>query len=417
MLALEMISLTSLVFWVLLTLDRHRSWPAEVVLPVAPTDPGAHRVVSVAAIVPARDEAETLSQTLPTLLQQDVKGLRVFLVDDDSTDGTGQVARRLARQLDSAQELRVVETGPRMEGWSGKVQALLCGYVAILEEAAENGVEPPEWLLLTDADIRYRPGSLRSLLRQADGLGPNGPYDLVSIMARLRAEGFWERLIVPAFVFFFQLLYPFRRVADRRSRIAAAAGGCVLVRRSALEEAGGFAAIGSEIIDDVALGRAIKRTGGAVWLGLDPGIASWRSYSGLRDLWRMVSRTAFTQLGYRWDLLALTLLALGIFLVSPPIVFALGLAAAWTADAADLWSLWRAMVWTFLAWALMSAAFLPAIRHHRVPIFYAVTLPVAGLLFGLMTTGSAFNDLRGKGPTWRGRTYKPSRGSVSSPSR
>ena len=183
-------------------------------------------------------------------------------MDDGSTDCTAQLAGRLAAQLGLAKKLEVVTAGPKLAGWSGKVHAQRCGYATVLEQAWEQGIEPPEWLLLTDADIRHRSGSVRSLLSQAMGQPDIGTYDLVSIMARLRAENFWERIIIPAFVFFFQLLYPFRRVARRSSRVAAAAGGCVLVRRSALEAAGGFAAIGTEIIDDVAMGRAIKRAGG-----------------------------------------------------------------------------------------------------------------------------------------------------------
>jgi hopene-associated glycosyltransferase HpnB len=417
MIAAEMVSLTSLAFWVLLSLERRRAWPAEMILPETPRGPSNDDVDSVVAIVPARDEAETLAMTLPTLLLQDLEGFRVILVDDDSTDGTGDLARRLGQEIDRDDRFEVMTAGSRREGWSGKVHALSYGYQVILDRAAQTGIAPPEWLLLTDADIRHRPGSVRSLLQQAGRSGAEQSYALVSVMARLRAERFWERIVVPAFVFFFQLLYPFRRVADRRSGVAAAAGGCVLVRRSVFEDAGGFGTISGEIIDDVALGRAIKKTGGGVWLGFDPGIASVRGYSGLSGLWRMVSRTAFTQLRYRWDLLVLTLLALGIFLVAPPVIFAVSLVRLGTSDLGDPGSWLRAAVWAILAWILMSVAYLPAIRHHHVPRSFAVTLPLAGLLFGLMTCGSALDDLRGHGPTWRGRSYEASRESGSRPSR
>ena len=408
MLILEMISLASFMFWVLLTLDRPRSWPTEVILPDIQIDPADDEPGTVVAIVPARNEAEILPSTLPTLLGQGVEGMRVVLVDDGSSDDTAQVAHRLAENSGLGQNLVVVEGGARMEGWSGKVHALLRGYVTVVEDAVERGIEPPEWLLLTDADIRHRPGSVRTLLCQAHGKGSEGPFDLVSVMARLRAEGFWERLIVPAFVFFFQLLYPFRRVAHRRSRVAAAAGGCVLVRRTTLEDAGGFAAIGGEIIDDVALGRVIKRLGGRVWLGFDPGIVSMRAYPSLIDLWSMISRTAFNQLRYRWDLLVLTQVALAVFLVSPPLILSAGAVLAVTSNLADPWSLMRAMFWALAAWTLMGLAYLPAIRYHRVPPVWAASLPVAALLFGLITAGSAVDHLRGKGSVWRGRTYGPS---------
>jgi len=387
------------------------------VLPAASSDLREEPATSVVAIVPARNEVEVLAETLPSLLQQDVSSMRVVLVDDGSTDGTARLADCLANELGLGHKLEVVAASPRTAGWSGKVHAQLCGCSFVLEQALAKGTEPPEWWLLTDADIRHRPGSVRSLLCQAVAQVDSGCSDLVSIMARLRAESFWERMIIPAFVFFFQLLYPFRRVARRSSRVAAAAGGCVLVRRSALEEAGGFAAIGGEIIDDVALGRTIKRAGGGVWLGFDPGIASVRSYTRLGDLWAMVSRTAFTQLRHRWDLLLLTLLALGCFLVSPPVVLAVALAQAKAPQPEDPGSLMRAGVWAILTWGLMVVAYMPTIRHHRIPTLYAVMLPVSGLLFGLMTAGSAFDDLRGKGPSWRGRSYESSRGVGSPPSR
>lgn len=399
---LEIISLVSLAFWVFLILDRKRWWPGDQVLPEVAEEASEVSGGSIVALVPARNEAEVLIDTLPSLLRQEGIDLKVLVVDDGSTDGTAEVARRVARDQGAAVEIEVVPAGPRQKGWSGKVHALHCGF----EKAMDSPGERPEWLLLTDADIWHRPDSVRALLLRATAAGRTGPFDLVSVMARLRARGFWERLIVPPFVFFFQLLYPFRRVAERDSRVAAAAGGCVLVRRTALESAGGFASIAAEIIDDVALGRAVKISGGAVWLGLDPGIVSLRAYPRLGDLWRMISRTAFTQLNHRWDLLVATLLALGVFLVSPAVVLAWVLGHS---GAADSISLLRAGIWASLAWALNVVLFLPAVRHHGVPLIYAASLPLAGVLFGLMTVDSAFQDLLGRGPTWRGRSYDSSR--------
>jgi len=198
-LALEVVALIALVFWVVLLLDRRRRWPTDVVLPLN-VEELTEDSSGVLAIVPARNEAEVLPTTLPSLLQQEVSRFRVVLVDDGSTDGTAQLASRLAKQLDVAEKLTIVEAGPRMEGWSGKVHAQLSGYVTVVEEAAEEGAELPDWLLLTDADIRHRPDSVRSLLLQAQGAAGERGYDLVSVMARLRATTIWERLIVPAFV-------------------------------------------------------------------------------------------------------------------------------------------------------------------------------------------------------------------------
>ena len=406
---IEWIAGAALVFWMVLILDRPRRWPAELALPRRADSTTVELAGGVAVIVPARNEAEVLPLTLPALLGQTIAEMHIVLVDDGSSDDTIAVARELASDNAFGPTLQIIEAGVPREGWSGKVHAQAAGYQAILDRAAGQGRPPPEWILLTDSDIRHRPDSIRCLLAQAEGWGVDAGFDLVSVMARLRAETSWEKLIIPAFVFFFQLLYPFRRVVDRRSGVAAAAGGCVLVRRTVLEASGGFATIGTEIIDDVALGRAVKQSGRAIWLGLDPGIVSVRSYDRLWELWRMVSRTAFTQLRYRWDLLLLTLIALGLLLVSPPLIVAVAVAELGGSGVADTGSLTRAVSWSLLAWGFMSMAYLPAVRHHRVGIGWALMLPVAGLFFGLMTASSAIDDWLGRGPSWRGREYPSSR--------
>ncbi|HUP21425.1 MAG TPA: glycosyltransferase, partial [Thermoanaerobaculia bacterium] len=307
-----------LVFWLALSLDRRRRWPAELVLPVAASDLVSEEPdgVGVVALVPARDEAELLPRTLPWLLAQE--GLTgVVLVDDGSTDATTEVAHEVARGLGvtpGAAVLEVIAAGPRPPGWTGKVHAQAVG----LARAGERWPDA-EWLLLTDADIRLRPGALAGLFVQA-----SRGFDLVSIMAKLRTDAFWEKLLVPAFVYFFQLLYPFRDVARAGARTAAAAGGCVLVRRAALEQAGSFEAIRTRLIDDVALAKAVAGAGGRPWLGLDPGIESVRPYPRLHDVWRMVARSAFVQLDYRWSLVVLVLVGLSLFFVSPPAVLVAG---------------------------------------------------------------------------------------------
>ena len=219
-------------------------------------------------------------------------------------------------------------------------------------------------------------------------------------MARLNAHSGWERLLVPPFVFFFHLLYPFASVADRSSRVAAAAGGCVLVRRRALEKAGGLAAISDALIDDVALARVLKDSGARLWLGFDSGIVSLRRY-GFHDLWTMVSRSAFVQLRRRWDLLALTVLGVLLFFVSPPLLLVAGGALAATGYAAG----WLVAAAAAAAWVLATRALLPYVRHHHVPAAWAAALPLASLFYALMTLGSAWNHLRGRTATWRGRRY------------
>ncbi len=197
-------------------------------------------------------------------------------------------------------------------------------------------------------------------------------------------------------MFFFQLLYPFRQVRDPGSRVAAAAGGCVLVKRGVLETAGGVGAIRGAVIDDVALGQAVKRAGGRLWLGFDPEIVSVRPYRSLGDLWSMVRRSAFVQLGYRWSLLVLVLVGLVLLIVSPPFVLVAALAAGFSP-----WAAWAAG----LAWGLQAALLWPYVRHHRVPRVFAFTLPFASLLYGLMTWTSALDHFRGRGSRWKGRSY------------
>ncbi len=444
--AFEAAAWLCLLFWIGLTLDRKRAWPAELTLPAGKKHPPEE--ATILAVIPARDEAELLSATLPSVLAQEVGSLHVVLVDDGSTDGTGEAARAAAAASGFAARLLVIEAPSRPAGWSGKVHALACGVeaagaafrgavIARASPAEEPGVSrgapatrgpspaarqgsgpaqgeppaarllsgsPPEWLLFTDADIRHRPGSLTGLLERA----AEGPCDLVSVMARLRAETLWERLLIPPFVFFFQLLYPFRRVRRPESKVAAAAGGCVLVRRAALERAGGLAAIRGAVIDDVALARAVKGTGGRLWLGFDPGIESLRAYPRLRDLRQMVARTAFIQLRRRWDLLAAVEVGLLLFFVAPLALVPAGLALA-TLQPADEVPALRAAACGALAWLLQAAALRPSVRHHRAPAVYAWTLPIASTLYGLMTLASAWAHLRGRGAAWKGRAYGAAR--------
>ena len=269
-------------------------------------------------MVPARNEAAVLPATLPSLLTQDYPGkLTVVLVDDDSADGTAQVAEKLAAASGQPFQdvIRLVPAGQRPDGWAGKVWAMECG----LATAGQ-----PEYVLFTDADISYAPGTLTALVRAADG----GGYGLVSQMALLRTETAWERLIVPAFVYFFAQLYPFRRVNRPQARTAAAAGGCMLVRREDLAAAGGLAMIRGARIDDVALGRVLKRAGVRCWLGLTTDVRSRRPYPSLAGLWDMVARSAYTQLRYSPLLLAGTLAGLAWLYLLPPAAALAGLAAA-----------------------------------------------------------------------------------------
>ncbi|GGQ52499.1 glycosyl transferase family 2 [Streptomyces griseorubens] len=371
----------SLAAWLWLLLLQGWFWRTDVRLP-ASRDPDAWPDVCV--VVPARDEAAVLPASLPSLLAQDYPGrAEIFLVDDGSTDGTGDLARELARQ-EGGLALTVVSPGEPPPGWTGKLWAVRHG----MELARARD---PEYLLLTDADIAHAPDSLRRLVAAAG----TGGFDLVSQMARLRVESLWERLVVPAFVYFFAQLYPFRRIARPGSRTAAAAGGCVLLRADAAARARIPDAVRHAVIDDVAVARAVKRGGGRVWLGLADGVDSVRPYPRLRDLWRMVSRSAYAQLRHSPLLLAGTVAGLVLVYLVPPAAVAVG-AAAGSVPCALLGA---------AAWLVMTGTYVPMLRYYRQPLWLAPLLPATAFLYLLMTVDSAVQHRRGRGAAWKGRTY------------
>ncbi|MFK4226346.1 glycosyltransferase [Streptomyces sp. NPDC019890] len=372
----------SLAAWGWLLLGQGYFWRTDQRLPRREA-PGTWP--DVAVIVPARDEAEVLPVSLPSLLAQDYPGrAEILLVDDGSTDGTGELARALAAQQHGGLPLRVVSPGEPEPGWTGKLWALRHGIT--LARARE-----PEYLLLTDADIAHAPDSLRELVAAARTNG----LDLVSQMARLRVAGGWERLIVPAFVYFFSQLYPFRWVNRPGARTTAAAGGCVLLRAQAAERAGVPDSIRQAVIDDVSLARAVQRSGGRIWLGLADGVDSVRPYPRLADLWRMVSRSAYAQLLHSPLLLAGTVVGLALVYLAPPVAACVGVLGN---DAAAGWA-------GGLAWAVMTGTYLPMLRYYRQPLLLAPLLPFTALLYLLMTVDSAIQHYRGRGAAWKGRTY------------
>ncbi|MFD9571372.1 glycosyltransferase [Streptomyces sp. NPDC059982] len=390
----------SLAAWLWLTLAQGMFWRTDVRLPPR-TAPA--RWPSVAIVVPARDEAGVLPLSLPSLLAQDYPGeARIVLVDDGSTDGTADLAACLAAEQPGL-PLTVVSPGDPPPGWTGKLWALRHGiaharaglFPARVDGSAgpgeEAGAGGPEFLLLTDADIAHEPDSLRELVAAATSAG----LDLVSQMARLRVVSPWERLVVPAFVYFFAQLYPFRRINRPAARTAAAAGGCVLLRTGAAVRAGIPDSIRQAVIDDVSLARAVQRSGGRIWLGLAERVDSVRPYPALGDLWRMVSRSAYAQLRHRPLLLAGTVAGLVLVYLVPPGALLAGLAAGRPAVA------WAGG----LAWLLMAGTYLPMLRYYRQPAVLAALLPLTALLYLLMTVDSAVRHYRGRGSAWKGRTY------------
>ncbi|WP_250403595.1 glycosyltransferase [Streptomyces cellostaticus] len=379
--ALVWIAVASLAAWCWLLLCQGFFWRTDVRLP--PRRVPGHWP-SVCVVVPARDEAAVLPASLPSLLAQDYPGrAEIVLVDDGSTDGTGELARDLAARCGGL-PLTVDSPGEPPAGWTGKLWAVRHG-VALARARA------PEYLLLTDADIAHAPDSLRELVAAAAA----GGFDVVSQMARLRVASLWERLVVPAFVYFFAQLYPFRRIGRRGSRTAAAAGGCVLLRADMAERAGIPDAIRHAVIDDVALARAVKRAGGHVWLGLADRVDSVRPYPRLHDLWRMVSRSAYAQLRHSPPLLLGTVAGLALVYLVPPAAVVAGAATGGTATAAAGAS----------AWAVMAGTYLPMLRYYRQPPWLAPLLPFTALLYLLMTVDSAVQHYRGRGAAWKGRTY------------
>ncbi|MFJ6463455.1 glycosyltransferase [Streptomyces sp. NPDC091387] len=379
--AIVWIAVGSLAAWVWLLLGQGYFWRTDQRLPER-ADPA--RWPSVAIVVPARDEADMLPVSLPSLLTQDYPGsAEIFLVDDGSKDGTGDVARALAVRHGGL-PVTVVSPGEPRPGWTGKLWAVQHGMA--LARARD-----PEYLLLTDADIAHEPDSLRELVAAAE----SGGFDLVSQMARLRVESTWERLVVPAFVYFFSQLYPFRWVNRAGARTAAAAGGCVLLRTEAAVRARVPESIRQAVIDDVSLARAVQGSGGRIWLGLADRVDSVRPYPCLADLWRMISRSAYAQLRHNPLVLLGTVLGLALVYLAPPVTLVAGLlapdsVAAWTGG---------------VAWVVMAGTYMPMLGYYRQSLWLAPLLPFTALLYLLMTVDSAVQHYRGRGAAWKGRTY------------
>jgi hopene-associated glycosyltransferase HpnB len=342
----------------------------------------------VTAVIPARNEADVLPECLRSLLAQDYRGpFSVIVVDDDSTDGTGEIAAELAAAAGGA-ELTVLTARPTPPGWAGKVWAMSEGV-----RAAGNA----DYLLFTDADIGYAPGTLARLAAAA----VSGRYDLVSQMALLASDSAAARLLIPSFVYFFAQLYPFRRVSSSRSRTAAAAGGCMLARAGTLARAGGLAQIKGARIDDVAFGRLLKRAGGRCWLGLTTDVVSIRRYDRLADVWDMVARSAYTQLGYSLAATAGCVLALAwLYLLAPAAAVAgLGLLAAGASPATATWLATAGLA----GWLLMTVSYAPILRFYRLSVLRAPSLPLVAALYAAMTADSARRYLAGRGGEWKGR--------------
>lgn len=335
----------------------------------------------VSVLIPARNESASIAQTLLGLAFQG-KDLEVIVVDDQSDDETARTALDTVSALGDPFRIRIIDGRPLPAGWGGKLWAL------------EQGLETVErdYCLLLDAEIFLEAGMLGALLAKAE----TEDRSIVSVMARLHCRSFWEKLLVPPFIFFFKLLYPFARVNDPGQRSAAAAGGCVLIRTDVLRAVGGFAAIRDALIDDCTLARQVKQAGHSIWLGLSQSVKSLRCYPDLAGFRRMVTRTAFTQLHYSLLWLALVVVLMLIVFVAP--ILALVVPGTVWGRIAGLGAL-----------GLMATAFWPSVRFYRLHPGWVLSLPLAALLFLAMTIESALNYLRGVKAEWKGRTYASGR--------
>ncbi len=376
----------SMAVWLYLLVGRGRFWLGDQRLPQdTQTFSLPRQLPTVVVVVPARNEVDVIERTLCSLLEQDYPGtFHVVLVDDQSEDGTGDLARKLVTQHPGGAGLTVVTAGIRPHGWIGKVWALHTGL-----QVAEKQWPAADYLYLTDADIVHSKGNLRELVAKAE----SEQLALVSLMVRLHCHTFWERLLIPTFVYFFQQVYPFPRVNDPNSPVGGAAGGCMLVKTHALKQTGGMPAIRHEVIDDCALGARIKRTG-KIWVGLTESEHSIRPYRGLADIWAMVTRTAYTQLRYSPWILGQTVIGLILVYVVPPLI-----TLTWAFHGND-----PAGGLAVLAWLTMMVTFYPTLRIYSLPFSFGVVLSAAAMFYMGMTVDSARRHWQGLGVQWKGRT-------------
>lgn len=371
--AFLILAIVPVCLWAYLLLARGFFWRVKIDNP-----PPATTRVRVVAVVPARNEADSVGKCVASLLWQSGPDVRVVLVDDASTDGTAEAARAAAARVGCPERLTVIASEPLVEGWTGKLWAVRQG----VERAMSTS---PDFLLLTDADVEHGPDTVATLISIAE----RGAFDMASYMVKLHCGSAAEKLLIPAFVYFFLKLYPPALIADPKTKTAGAAGGCMLVRPAALARAGGIEAIRSEIIDDCALARAIKRSGGRVWLGLTESSRSLRSYGSFAEIGRMIARTAFNQLRHSTLLLVGTVIGLVLTYLLPAALVASGDRAAMALGGA--------------AWVLMAVSYLPMVRFYSLNPVWALTLPLAAVFYMGATLWSAAQYWSGRGGQWKGR--------------
>jgi len=370
----------AVLIWVYLLLAHGSFWQVNKLMAAGTANEIAGKI---AVIIPARDEAQVIASSVTSLLNQTCSSsIHIFLVDDGSTDDTAQIARRAARQVGKSSALTIIEGWPPPAGWSGKLWALQQG----IQRAQELA---PQFFLFTDADIEHAPASIATLVSIAEP----GAYDLASYMVKLHCGTFAERLLIPAFVFFFFKVYPPAWISGPQRKTAGAAGGCILIRPEALQRAGGMEAIRGEIIDDCALAQAVKSNGGRVWLGLTELATSIRPYGTFAGIGRMISRSAFSQLNHSGVMLLLALLGLLATYLLPPLLVFTGQPLPVILGAA--------------AWLLMTITYLPMVRFYRLNPLWTLMLPAIAAFYMGATMHSAIKYWSGRGGEWKGRVQDP----------
>jgi hopene-associated glycosyltransferase HpnB len=375
----------SFFIWIVLTFFRGAFWQLRAFDGDGATDPAPTHWPRVVAVVPARNEADTIARCVESLIAQDYSAeLQIIVVDDHSEDNTGELARDAARRVGASERVTILEGATLEPGWTGKLWALNQGI------HAASGIVP-EYFWFTDADIVHGPDTLRRLVAKAQ----NRRLDLVSLMVLLQAKTIPERLLIPAFLYFFLMLYPPKWIMDPKAKTAGAAGGCILLRSQALDQIGGIAAIRSEVIDDCALARAVKRHSGKIWMGLTRKSVSLRTYTSFGEIRDLIARTAFTQLRYSPLILLGTLAGMLLTYVVPVVL---------TFDKQSL--IWRL---SLAAWALMTVTYLPTLRFYGLSALWAPLLPVAALFYSYATWLSGVRYWLGKGGQWKGRAQAPAK--------
>ena len=367
----ELMAALAAFLWLAILLLPWQPWRNNEVLSLLATAE-ADDLSDTTVVIPARDEARVIGQTLTALAGQG-PGLRVLLVDDGSTDGTAE-----AVQAVSGLNLNVIPGQPLPEGWSGKVWAL---------EQGARQVQTPLTLMI-DADVALGPGVIAALRAQMR----HGGYQLVSVMASLSMSSFWEKLLNPSFIYFFKMLYPFRLAKTNNPHFYSAAGGCIMLETRVFPAIGGLASIRGELIDDCALARQVKRAHFRTWIGQSRAVRSLRTYQGLGDIWNMVARSAFTQLRYSLLIILLTTFFIVTLFLVP--------VASWAVPARQVQAL------GLLAWAMMTASYLPTLHFYGLGVLWALSLPLIGVLYAGMTWSSALRYWRGERSRWKGRVYR-----------